>query len=82
MIFDRCARAAHEAIMAIEIEVTDNFGQSQVDRVLSASVIVRFDGPIETMRINENNAHQRAFETVMFRPTTKPRLRQIVSRLR
>jgi hypothetical protein len=49
---DRYATVMQEAIMAIEIEVAYNFGKSQVDGVLLATVIVRFDGPIETMHIN------------------------------
>jgi hypothetical protein len=38
--------------MAIEIDVVKHFGQSDVGGVLSGTVIVRFDGPIETMHIN------------------------------
>jgi hypothetical protein len=37
--------------MAIEIDVADEIGSSAVSGVLLATVIVRFDGPIETMHI-------------------------------
>jgi hypothetical protein len=37
--------------MAIEIEVADQIGMSAVSGVLQATVIVRFDGPNETMQI-------------------------------
>jgi hypothetical protein len=40
-----------EVAMAIEIEVADQIGMSAVTGVLQGTVIVRFDGPIETMQI-------------------------------
>jgi hypothetical protein len=38
--------------MPIEIDVATNFSSSHVTGFLSGTVIVRFDGPIETMHIN------------------------------
>jgi hypothetical protein len=38
--------------MAIEIEALENFGRSTATGICSGTVIVRFDGPIETMHIN------------------------------
>jgi hypothetical protein len=38
--------------MAIEIDVVPNFAQSEVAGVLSGSVIIRFDGPVETMLVH------------------------------
>lgn len=37
--------------MAIEIEVAPYFSSSEVTGVLLGTVVVRFDGPIETMHI-------------------------------
>ena len=45
------AMAAKDIAMAIEIDVADQIGMSAVAGVLQGTVIVRFDGPIETMRL-------------------------------
>jgi hypothetical protein len=44
--------------MAIEIDVVPGFGSSHLPGILSGTVIVRFDGPIETMQINVLFAQQ------------------------
>ena len=44
--------AAKDIAMAIDIDVADQIGMSATAGVLHGTVIVRFDGPIETMQVS------------------------------
>ena len=66
--------------MAIEIDVVPNFAQSEVAGVLSGSVIIRFDGPVETMLVHvlfKDRADQAANEEAAIRAAKQLALRLI-----